>query len=37
MHVRQVVNGFIGCGGDRTTPPRSINLRNVQETTLAPE
>ena len=35
--VTQVVNGFIGCSGDGTTPPRWINLRNVQEITPAPE
>jgi hypothetical protein len=35
--VTQVVNGFIGCAGDRTTPPGWINLRNVQEITPAPE
>jgi hypothetical protein len=31
--VTQVLNGFIGCGGEGTTPPRWINLRNVQEMT----
>jgi hypothetical protein len=35
--VTQVQNGFIGCGGDGTTPPRWINLRNVQEITRLPE
>ena len=35
--VTQVLNGFIGCGGDSTTPPRWINLRNVQEITRPPE
>ena len=35
--VTQVFNGFIGCGGDSTTPARWINLRNVQEITPLPE
>jgi len=36
-NVTQVVNGFIGCAADRTTPGGWINLRNVQEITPAPE
>ena len=34
--VTQVLNGFIGCGGEGTSP-RWINLRNVQEITPLPE
>ena len=36
-NVTQVVHEFIGCAGDQQTPPRWINLRNVQEITPAPE
>ena len=36
-NVTQVVNGFIGCAADGTTPVGWINLRNVQEITPAPE
>ena len=36
-NVTQVIHEFIGCAGDQQTPPRWINLRNVQEITPAPE